>query len=227
MKIGILMAGHAPEQIKEKTGDYDAMFRRILADQDFSFDVYDVENMEFPKSARDADGWLISGSKHGAYDPLPWIPKLESLIQDIYAIKRPLVGVCFGHQIIAQALGGQVTKYSGGWATGTTVYQFKGREVKLNAWHQDQVVALPPGASVLGGNGFCKNAMLSYGHHVFTVQPHPEFDTGVINGLLEFRAKGNVPDDQIARTAQTLSDTDWTIIAAEMARVFQSEKDAA
>lgn len=221
------MAGHAPEQIKEKTGDYDAMFRRILATQDFSFVTYDVENMEFPHSARDADGWLISGSKHGAYDPLPWIPKLEALIQDIYAIKRPLVGVCFGHQIIAQALGGQVTKFSGGWATGTTGYHFKGRDIKLNAWHQDQVVALPPGASVLGGNDFCKNAMLGYGDHVFTVQPHPEFDTCVINGLLEFRAKGNVPDDQIARTAQTLSETDWAIIAAEMARVFKSQEVAA
>ncbi len=227
MKIGILMAGHAPDQIKHKTGDYDEMFRRILGSYDFEFVVYDVENMDFPASARDADGWLISGSKHGAYDPLPWIPKLEELIQDIYALKCPLVGICFGHQIIAQALGGHVEKFAGGWATGTTTYDFGGKSVKLNAWHQDQVTTLPPGAVVLGGNDFCKNAILGYGDHVFTVQPHPEFDGDVIAGLLEFRAIGNVPDAQIERTKTTLAETDWTVIASEMARVFQQKKGAA
>lgn len=226
MKIGILMAGHAPDQIKQKTGDYDQMFRRILGAYDFEFVTYDVENMSFPTSARDADGWLISGSKHGAYDPLPWIPKLEKLIQDIYALKRPLVGVCFGHQIIAQALGGRVEKFAGGWATGTTSYQFNNNAIKLNAWHQDQVVSLPAGASVVGSNDFCQNAILRYGDHVFTIQPHPEFDHDIIRGLLEFRAIGNLPLAQIEHTKTTLSETDWPLIASEMAKTFLKNKGA-
>ena len=127
MKIGILQTGHAPDALIDDTGDYDEMFRDLLGGHGFTFATFAVVDGQFPDSAKDADGWLITGSRHGAYDDLPWIPPLEDLIRDIHARGLPLIGVCFGHQIIAQALGGKVEKFKGGWAIGRTTYDQGGQ----------------------------------------------------------------------------------------------------
>ena len=195
MRIGILQAGQSPEVLKASLGDYPDMFTRLLAGRGFDFRTYHVENMQFPASTADADGWLITGSRHGAYEDHAFIPPLEDFIRQAYAQEIPLVGICFGHQIIAQALGGRVIKHPDGWAVGTQDYDFEGEKVVLNAWHQDQVVDLPADARVVGTNGFCENAALVYGDRAFTVQAHPEFDDTFIQGLIEHRAKGKVPQD--------------------------------
>lgn len=201
MKVGILQAGHAPAEMIAETGNYAQMFSQFLSGRDYSFAAYSVVDMEFPKSAESADCWLITGSRHGIYDNLPFIEPLKALVRDIYRLNMPLVGVCFGHQIIAQALGGQVEKYSGGWSVGATDYDFEGQTVTLNAWHQDQIVELPPQARVLGSSPFCKYAFLGYGENVFTVQAHPEFDSGFIHGLIEKRGRGVVPDDLLEQAS--------------------------
>lgn len=204
MKVGILQAGHAPAEMIAETGNYAQMFTQFLSGRDYSFAAYSVVDMEFPKSAHSADCWVITGSRHGVYENLPFIEPLKALVRDIYNLKIPLVGVCFGHQVIAQALGGQVEKYSGGWSVGATDYEFEGQTVSLNAWHQDQVVALPADAGVLGSSPFCKYAFLGYGENVFTVQAHPEFDSRFINGLIDTRGRGLVPDDLLERASRKL-----------------------
>lgn len=204
MKIGILQSGHAPDELRDSLGDFDALFAQLLAGHDFQFETWNVVDMEFPAGINLCDGWLITGSKHGAYDDHPFIPPLEDLIRQIYAAEIPLVGVCFGHQIIAQALGGTVEKFRGGWAVGHQVYEWEGEEVALNAWHQDQVVICPKDAKVIAGNTFCENAALVYGKSVFTVQPHPEFDANFVAGLARHRGPGVVPADQLAKVADTL-----------------------
>ncbi|MBT4871412.1 MAG: type 1 glutamine amidotransferase [Marinovum sp.] len=204
MKVGILQAGHAPAEMIAETGNYAQMFTQFLSGRDYSFAAYSVVDMEFPKSAHSADCWVITGSRHGVYENLPFIEPLKALVRDIYNLKIPLVGVCFGHQVIAQALGGQVEKYSGGWSVGATDYEFEGQTVSLNAWHQDQVVALPADARVLGSSPFCKYAFLGYGENVFTVQAHPEFDSRFINGLIDTRGRGLVPDDLLERASSKL-----------------------
>ncbi|XXK35628.1 type 1 glutamine amidotransferase [Rhodobacteraceae bacterium nBUS_22] len=204
MKVGILQAGHAPAEMIAETGNYAQMFTQFLSGRDYSFAAYSVVDMEFPKSAHSADCWVITGSRHGVYENLPFIEPLKALVRDIYNLKIPLVGVCFGHQMIAQALGGQVEKYSGGWSVGATDYDFEGQTVSLNAWHQDQVVALPADARVLGSSPFCKYAFLGYGENVFTVQAHPEFDSRFINGLIDTRGRGLVPDDLLERASSKL-----------------------
>ncbi len=145
MQIGILQTGHAPDALIAQTGDYPAMFARLLDGHGLTFRTWAVVDGEFPESIHDAEGWLITGSRHGAYEDHPWIPPLEDFIRDGYAARVPLVGICFGHQIIAQALGGKVEKYPGGWSVGPTDYDFGDETLTLNAWHQDQVVEKPRG----------------------------------------------------------------------------------
>ena len=194
MKIGILQTGQAPESLRPSLGDYPAMFMHLLRGQGFSFETYLVEEMEFPGSIHDADGWLITGSRHGAYEDHAFIAPLEQFIRDALGAGVPVVGICFGHQIMARALGGRVEKFAGGWAVGAQTYDFDGESLTLNAWHQDQVVTLPKGARTLASNAFCAHAALAFGAHGMSVQAHPEFDDEFIQGLIDTRGRGVVPD---------------------------------
>ena len=205
MKIGILQTGHAPDDLIDSSGDYDQMFCDLLAGHGFEFQTWAVVDGAFPDGPDAADGWIITGSKHGAYEDHDWIPPLEELIRKIDAAKRPMAGICFGHQIIAQALGGKVAKFDGGWAVGHVTYEQDGQPVTLNAWHQDQVVTRPKSARVLAGNDFCENGILAYGDHIWTVQPHPEFSNSFVQGLIEKRGRGVVPDPILERAAAGLS----------------------
>lgn len=224
MKIGILRTGHSPEEMKDTLGNYDQMFMTLLDGHDFEFETFSVVDGEFPEGANDADGWLITGSKHGAYEDHPWIPPLENLIRDIHATGKPMIGVCFGHQIIAQAMGGKVEKFDGGWSVGRTEYTLNGAPVALNAWHQDQVVELPEQARVIGSSDFCTNAMLAYGDTIWTVQAHPEFGAEFIDGLIRTRGKGVVPDNQLEAASATLPHpTNNADIADHMAQFFKSK----
>lgn len=194
MKIGILQTGHAPDEVQATLGDYDAMFGRLLADEGFEFQTFDVVDMVFPDTVNACDGWLLTGSKHGAYEDHGFIPPLEDFIRTAYNANVPMVGICFGHQIIAQALGGKVEKFKDGWAVGRQTYDWQGEDLALNAWHQDQVVTRPDDAQVVAQNDFCENAALLYGKHAFTVQAHPEFGDQMIGDLAMLRGKGLVPD---------------------------------
>ena len=204
MKIGILQTGHIPANLADQFEDYGGMFRQLLEGHDFDFAIYPVVDGIFPASVTDADGWLITGSKHGAYEDFPWIAQLENFIRDTYADGRPLIGICFGHQIVAQALGGKVEKFVGGWTVGHTEYDLAGEQIALNAWHQDQVTELPPEASVIGTSETCANAMLRYGDSILTLQPHPEFGAAFIRGLIDTRGEGVVPAPLLKRALNQL-----------------------
>lgn len=187
MRIGILQSGHFLNALGGEHDDYDVMFERMLSGYGFTFQTWNVVDMEFPTGPDDAEGWMITGSRHGAYEDHPFIAPLEDLIRSIVAAGRPLVGICFGHQIIAQALGGRVEKFEQGWGAGLDSYDFSGAPIQLNAWHQDQVVDPPEGAAVLARSEFCEFAALLYGDRALTLQAHPEFDNSVVEALIEKR----------------------------------------
>jgi GMP synthase-like glutamine amidotransferase len=205
MLIGILQTGLAPDILSPEMGDYPDMFARLLDGHGFTFRTWRVVDGEFPASVRDADGWLITGSRHGAYEDHPWIPPLESFIRTAFAEHVPVVGICFGHQIVAQAMGGKVERHANGWAVGATDYDFDGETMTLNAWHRDQVTVVPEGAEVIASNVFCNNAALLYDDRALTVQAHPEFRPEFVDGLMKTRGKGVVPDDLMAAAAGKLS----------------------
>ena len=204
MKIGILQTGDAPDALRPAHGNYPDLFQRLLADQGFSFQTWRVLDMDLPASPHDAEGWLITGSRFGAYEDHPFIPPLEDFIRTVHAAGVPLVGICFGHQIVAQAMGGRVEKFPGGWAVGPTDYDFAGQPLRLNAWHQDQVTSRPPGAALCATSPFCENAALLYGDRIFTIQAHPEFHSAFAADMIERRGRGLVPDPLLDAAAARL-----------------------
>jgi GMP synthase-like glutamine amidotransferase len=224
MKVGILQVGRSPESIREKQGDYDEFFKRYLDGRGFVFVTFDVLDGEFPSSPQDADGWLITGSRFGAYEDHNWISPLEVFLRETFAAKLPIFGVCFGHQILAQALGGKVEKFFGGWSVGPTAYQSElfGDQMMI-AWHQDQVTKRPEMATVVGSSDFCANAILAYGDQALTIQPHPEFTADFMADLLE--ARGKILPQQVQAGAIAAKDEPLTSVSfADTVEAFFKKK---
>lgn len=211
LKLGILAAGITPDELlgdySSYAGMFEELFRRI--GEQFNCVVFDVRENHFPNDVNECDAWLITGSKFSVYDGFPWIAQLLELVRDIDVSGRPLLGICFGHQIIAEALGGSVEKNRGGWGVGLHHYEVVRthkfmREAMsgfaLSAMHQDQVVEKPRSATVLASSEFCPFAALGYGDSVLTFQAHPEFTSAFEKDLVALR-KGSVIPAEVGNSA--------------------------
>ena len=190
MLIGILEAGKVNETLAGKHGEYPPMFERLLGltGPELSFRAYSVVDGVLPASPEECDAWLITGSRHGVYDDLPWIDPLKDFLRAAREAGRPIIGICFGHQILAEALGGKAVKSDKGWGIGVHDYEVVRRpgwmadapqRLSFHAIHQDQVVALPSDATPLATSPFCEHALVAYGDpeapDAISIQPHPEF----------------------------------------------------
>ena len=203
MRLGVIETGAPPERLQPRFGDYVSMFRHLLG-EDHDWRSYDVRAGRWPERLEENDGYMITGSSAGVYDPEPWIVDLLSFLRQARGRTR-LVGVCFGHQAMAQAFGGQVIKSPKGWGIGLHTYQLERveawmdtvRTIAVPASHQDQVVELPPGAEVLAGSAFTPYGMLEYPDaSAISIQLHPEFDPAYAEALIENRRGTRYPDAQ-------------------------------
>jgi GMP synthase-like glutamine amidotransferase len=201
MKLAILETGRPPGDLAAIHGDYPAMFRNLLRLEATSFDV---EAGHLPADPADYDAYLVTGSPAGVYEPLPWIAPLSAFIRA--ARGQKLVGICFGHQLMAQALGGQVEKSAKGWGAGLHRYAIPVRKlwmdealrVAVPASHQDQVVIQPPDTEVIAASPFTPFAGLAWRDRpAISFQFHPEFSPAFAKALIAERYD-RVPDPETA-----------------------------
>jgi GMP synthase-like glutamine amidotransferase len=198
--IAIIETGRPPKSLIEPYGTYAAMFERLLG-AGLDYKTYPVFEHVFPGDPEGLDGLLITGSPAGVYEDRPWIGPLESYLQHA-AGKVPMVGVCFGHQVMASAFGGRVIKSPKGRGLGLHTYRLDGLAIRgktavaCPADHGDQVVEIAPKTRVLGGNDFCPFGALEYPFNAVSVQFHPEFEPAFAKALLE-RERAMVGDEAV------------------------------
>ncbi|MEO1687082.1 MAG: type 1 glutamine amidotransferase [Pseudomonadota bacterium] len=231
MLIGILQTGDVNPALADRFDPYDVMFARLLDGHGLSFRAWRANHGELPEGPEAAEGWLITGSAAGVYEDLPWIPPLEAFVRAIAAARRPLVGICFGHQLMAQALGGRVVKSDKGWGIGVQTYEEAGtgRTLRVLASHQDQVVEPPDGTDVIASSEFCPYAGLAWRDlPMMSWQPHPEFETAYSKAIIEMR-RGQAYDPDFADAAlQRLEQPlDSAEIGGRLARFFLERRAAA
>lgn len=198
MKLGILRTDAVRPELKPEYGEYPDMFIALLqhSDPSLEYAVYDVELGEYPVDIDEVDAYLITGSKSSVYEDKPWIIELMEFVRELNRRHKKLLGFCFGHQLVAQALGGKTERSAKGWGVGLHTHRFTTvpswhdqGDVDLNILvsHQDQVVAVPDSARVLAGSEFCENAVCQIGDHILTFQGHPEFVLQYSRELLSIR----------------------------------------
>jgi GMP synthase-like glutamine amidotransferase len=216
MKIGILAAGRPPRALIPVHGDYVAMFERLLAGRGYDFASYDVPNGAYPDQPEDCDAYVVTGAAAGVYDADPWIADLLRFLRAAKG-RAKLVGICFGHQAMAQALGGQVVKSPKGWGIGLHTYGVSahrpwmdaGGAFSLSASHQDQVVELPPDARAIAGSDFCPMGTLAWDDGLaISCQLHPEFAPAYSAALIDGRRGTRFPENQAAAAIESLSAPD-------------------
>lgn len=192
--IAILETGAPPPDLQPRFGRYNAMIARLLGD-DVPVRSYDVQAGDYPHQPDSHSAYIVTGSAAGVYDGHAWVADLKAFLQAAKG-KARLVGICFGHQIMAEAFGGRVEKSARGWGVGLHSYDVHAHADWMDpvarftcpASHQDQVVAPPPQADILAGSPFNPHGLIAYRDQpAISFQCHPEFEPAFARALLETR----------------------------------------
>lgn len=236
MRILILETGAPPPDLERRYGGYPAMLRALLAPHlpGADFSVARVAHGETPPPAAAVDGLLVTGSPAGVYEGHAWIEPLKTYLREAAALRRRQVGICFGHQIMAEAFGGRVEKSDKGWGVGVHDYRVDAaapwmtpaaNRIACAVSHQDQVVEKPASARRLAGSDFCEYGVLLYEHApALSFQMHPEFEPAFGRALLEAR-RGRIAaplvEDGIASYARA---SDRDTIARWIAEFYRTAR---
>ena len=213
-KITIVETGLVSPERRTRHGSFPQMFERMIraADASASFATIRLADGEGLPDPAGLEAILITGSPAGVYDDLDWIAPLERFVRAAYEARIPMVGVCFGHQLIAQALGGTVRQSERGWGIGRHVYDvvpgngvIDGEKIAIACSHQDQVIAPPAGATTILHSTFTPHAGLLYANGaVLSVQPHPEFTTAFADICCEKAGQHSAPEALVATARASL-----------------------
>ena len=224
-----MMVGHVDPKSQHIGGDYPELFASLLEPHSIDLVRYDLDEGRFPDSVNECDGWLCSPSRMSTYDPVDWLADAEQLLREIIAVETPYVGICFGHQLLAQALGGLVEKSPAGWGVGVrdfNVVQHRSwmdparDEIALIGSHQDQVVRLPADAELLFSADYCPNGGFAIGERAWTIQVHPEFIPDLADHLLAGRID-LIGAEKVSKARATLNrPLDRHVVASWIARFF-------
>lgn len=198
MKIGLLGCDDTPQRFRHLAGSYRDMFEQLLAAHVPSLELewFDAVKGALPESPDVCDAYICTGSRNSVYEDRDWIASLQAYVRDLHAAKKPFVGICFGHQVLAQALGGEVTPAEQGWGVGVhgmSIVQAEPwmhpprPECRLQYMHADQVQRLPPGGVVLATARHCPVAMFRVGTTMLGIEGHPEFSAAYVGALVEIR----------------------------------------
>jgi GMP synthase-like glutamine amidotransferase len=215
-RVTIIETGIVSPKNRERHGSFPQMFERMIgaADASVTFHTVSLPDREPLPDIAGLEAILITGSPAGVYDGLDWIAPLEAFVRTAHQKKVPMVGVCFGHQLIAQALGGTARKSEKGFGLGRHVYDIApdngvidGTRIALACSHQDQVITPPAGAKTILSSDFTPHAGLLYSGTTFSVQAHPEFTVGFALACCEMvRSKGDAPESVVAPAEASLAE---------------------
>ncbi len=232
MRIAIIETGKPPLAIRDRFKSYPEMFADLLnrTKQDFAISQIRLIDGEPAPNPLEFDGYLITGSPAGVYEDHPWMSELMNFIRDGAALSRPQIGVCFGHQAIAQALGGEVIKSPKGWGLGRHTYDIahqpdwmpqNAETFSLGVSHQDQVVAVPENTQLLAHSEFTPFAALFYPDApALSFQGHPEFDNSFCSALYDIRRNNPLSDTEVDSAINTLDQPHHNDLVGEWMACF-------
>jgi len=236
MRVTIIETGRAPGRLGEEYPRYPDMFAALLgeADAGLSFEVVRLVDDESLPDPAACEAVVITGSPAGVYDHTPWMDPLRDFVRGAFRVRTPMVGVCFGHQIIADAMGGDVRKSDKGWGVGRHTYEVLerrawmvgvGAAVSLAVSHQDQVITPPGGAVTLARSAHTDHAVLVYEHApVMSLQGHPEFGDAFVAALYAAR-RGRLSDEQVDGAIASLAQRhDNALVGRWMAAFLRGER---
>ncbi len=198
MKIGLLQCDHVSPENRAAFGDYSDFFETLFRQYapEIIFELFDVQQNEYPEKPDQYAGFIGTGSSRSVWENEDWINRFKKFVRDLYHNGNKFIGICFGHQMIAEALGGKCEKSDRGWGVGVKKVVIcreknwmkpKQDSYHLIVSHQDQVIKLPEKAEVLGGNEHCPHSMITVGSHFLGIQAHPEFTPAYSRKLMQSR----------------------------------------
>jgi GMP synthase (glutamine-hydrolysing) len=207
MKVAILQCDTVLEKFQPEFGQYSTMIRHMFDafDAEFEFDIYDCQKGDYPGNPDRYDFFITTGSKAGVYEDKPWIRQLITFIRQLDKQKRKLIGICFGHQLIAIARNGKVEKSLKGWGVGIAHNRVvatpewmseKSSTLDIIVSHQDQIVDLPHDTLVIAESDFCPYFVVQWGNHFLSIQGHPEWNNDYSRTLINDR-RDRIPKDRV------------------------------